>query len=671
MSTNHKPVRYFFLLSFALLILNGVVYGGEGLKLTKSLPEELHFTLLHTNDEHSSLIPHTSTTDYRSAIDNPSIGGYARLASLTNKIREEKRKDNEQVLLVSAGDFLGGTAFSWLAPRGLAVELAIKQKLGYDAVTIGNHEYDYGTEVLARYLQAAGYPKSHEITPVLASNTEVYAEHPLAQQDLYRKYHIVELDNGLKIGFFGLIGKNAISVSTNTHPVLFNDQVKTAEEAVRYFNDLGVDIVIALSHSGVDEDQIIAKKVEGIDLIVGGHSHTVLKEPQIVGSTIIVQAGSYLEYMGMLELSYNPKTKILGLRNRVRGQPFLIPIDSSISDDPTMTALIKDYLNELNNLIQYFTYEKYSDVLDVIAKSNFTIPTRELQESELGNFVTDAMRFIASDYTGERVDVAIQANGSIRGSLIPGSMNYSEGLVSTYDLAALVGLGYGSDGYAGYPIVSVYLTGDEILRVLEVAALMQQLMGDNYFLQFSGLRYDYNPKDVVLFHLPIKNTPIPSTRAIKKAEVYIGRGVQTNSDDGYVRLKQGDSKLYHVVTDSYILSFLPKAGELLPQLEIVPKDHLGNPVPIEAFDGLIVYKNDLELKVWETVLDYAAMQPQAPDGTPVISDYYSSTSGRINRVSTIPIVVWLGLFFMTLLLLILAIIKRIRTRSRALLNKEL
>ncbi len=134
--------------------------------------EELLFTILHTNDEHSALIPHSPAIDYLPHADDLTAGGSARLASAVEGIRREKREEGEPVLLFSAGDFIGGSAFSWLAQQGLAPELDVMQTIGYDAVIIGNHEFDYGPDVLAAYLQAAGYPEAHHKTLLLAANTK-------------------------------------------------------------------------------------------------------------------------------------------------------------------------------------------------------------------------------------------------------------------------------------------------------------------------------------------------------------------------------------------------------------------------------------------------------------------------------------------------------------------
>jgi 5'-nucleotidase/UDP-sugar diphosphatase len=221
-------------------------------------------------------------------------------------------------------------------------------------------------------------------------------------------------------------------------------------------------------------------------------------------------------------------------------------------------------------------------------------------------------------------------------------MEYSGGNVSFYEIVEAISLGYGLDGYAGCPIVSVYLTGEEVRRLLELNILLQEFMGDSFFLQFSGLRYSYNPTNAVLLTIPFVNLPIPTTRAVTRAELYTGDGIQPVNSEGYIPLKRGDEKLYHLVTDAYILLFLPLVTDMLPQLEIVPKNADGEPVPLERLGELIVHHADgRELKVWEAVVIYAASQLPGVDGIPRIPDYYEDVAGRINKTWTFPLVGWL------------------------------
>lgn len=648
------------------LLVSLIIAGVTGISSVEAAPgDELYLTILHTNDEHGSLIPHSPTVDFHPERENPTLGGYARLATAVKQIRQIKAAEGEPVLLLSAGDYIGGSPHSWLIPEGYAPELKLMQLIGYDVVVIGNHEYDFGPDILAAYYLEAGYPAAHEQTVILASNTVAPPDHPLARNDLYRESHLMVLENGLTVGLFGLIGEQAISYTTANGPVEFTDQHETARRMVDELQKQGAQLIIAITHSREEEDQELARDVPGIDVIVGGHSHTALEEPIIENGTVILQAGSLLHNLGRLELAVNPSTGEVRVRNWENDLPFLLPLDYSYSLDPEIDVLVEEYTVVLNELVVEKTGGRFEHILDTVAIADFKIPNYPpLQESPFGNFITDAMRLVTSEKIGLRADFAIQANGAIRGSVTPGTMPHALGKVSVYDLASLVGLGMGADGSAGYAIVAAYLTGEEICRALEVAALLSEMMGDTYFLQFSGLRYDYNPQNAILFTVPFLDLPIPTTRAVIKAERYTGEGRQGVDDELYVPLERGDEELYCLITDSYIVSFLPMVGELMPQLDIVLKDREGNPVSADELDKLIVRVDGEELKVWAAVLEYAASQPTGSSGLPEIDSYYAATAGRINQVWSIPLVTWPILVVLALIAGIVYLVKRRKRRKK-------
>jgi hypothetical protein len=153
--------------------------------------------------------------------------------------------------------------------------------------------------------------------------------------------------------------------------------------------------------------------------------------------------------------------------------------------------------------------------------------------------------------------------------------------------------------------------------------------------------------------------------AVVSAERYSGEGRQVDDDSLYVPLERGDEELYCLVTDTYILSFLPMVGEMMPQLDLVLKDSAGNPVPDDQLDSLIVYTAGQELKVWATVLEYAASQPKGSSGLPEIEEYYATTAGRINQVWTIPLFIWPLLILLAIIALIIFLVLRRRKRKKA------
>jgi 5'-nucleotidase / UDP-sugar diphosphatase len=647
--------------AIATLALTLLLLGGLTLSQPQAATTEITFTILHTNDEHSALIP-TPLTDDHPTQANQSLGGFARLAAAVGEIRTAKGIQGEAVLLLSAGDYMGGSAFSWLSLVGHAPELSLMRELGYDVVTIGNHEYDYGPEVLAEYLAAAGYPSSSESKPVIvASNTHPPPNHPLADrgiQDIYVK----DLGNGLKVGFLGLLGKDAIQVAPGSSPIEFSDQHEAAGEAVGKLQDAGADIIIALTHSGVEEDRELARAYPEINIIIGGHCHTALDKPLMEGETVIVQSGSLLQYLGILEMAYEPASGKLRVRNGETGRPHLLALGYTIPAEPVMAALVERYTAELNALVRRMSGGVFDDISEIVVYTAPDIPnTPPLQESPMGNFVTDAMRLKAQDVLGEKVDFAFQANGVIRGPIISSSVAFAEDGVSFYDLVNLVGLGSGPDGQPGYPLVSVYLTGEEVRRVLEISVLLSELMGDTYYLQMSGVRMTYDPDRAILFWIPIKNLPLPTSRAVLSAERYTGEGMQ-EEEDSFVPLKKGDEELYHLVTDYYIASFLPMVGEMLPNLGLVPKDREGNPVDI---DDAIVYRDGQELKVWQAVVEYAAAQPEDIFGNPRIAEAYSRPAGRIRQVETLPLLLWPLLGAGLLMAFVIRLLYRRRKRRQS------
>ncbi len=641
-----------FLLVFFFLIFS------SGLAVAENDTEEIKFTILHTNDEHSALIPHSPAGDYDPETGNPGLdptrGGFARLATAVQDIRFEKENQQEPVLLLNAGDFLGGSPFGWLALRSQAAELNLLQEIGYDVAIIGNHEFDYGPEILVEYLQQAGYPEAHQNTVLLASNMVPPEEHPLNTEGLYRKIEIRETAPGLTTGFFSLVGKHAVDVMADRGEVRFADQHQIAREKVDKLRSQGADIVIAVTHSGLEEDRDLAREVDGIDLIVGGHSHTAIEEPLEVNGTIIVQAGAYLEYLGHLPLAYNPGEGLLRVRQEEE-YPFLISLDAEISPDPIVSSRVENYRIQLNELVTEMTGGQFEDIMDPAAYLDNKISSYPpAEETPAGNFVTDAMRLSLEEITGERVDLALQASGNIRKDFIP----TREGQLTLYDTLEVAALGSGDDDYPGYPIVSFYLNGQEVRYLLELAAVMEDLMSDSYFINFSGLRYEYNPEDAILFEIPFLNLPLPSLRAVKKAEIYQGEGVQPGDENrgqnsiseaglkgDFAPLAEEEDHLYHVVTDSYILSFLPLANDMLPGVKFEPKREDGTAVSLEEMEELKINYQDRELKVWETVVKYAAEGPdfdRNPAGDSVqISDYYQSTSGRINPRATFSLRNWL------------------------------
>ena len=292
-----------------ILLPGGLFAAGDGKKT---------FTILHTNDMHASFIGMGPASDYTpfTLNDDTTRGGYARLAGLIAK-RKEARKGQGPVLVLDAGDYSMGTAFS-AATRETGGELHLMGWMGYDATTFGNHEFDLGPDGLGKSIGAA--VKAGRIPAVLAANTSFPGSDAtladlqrLAKEGVIRRYLVIER-GGIRFGIFGTLGKEAM-IYTSGGATTFADPTESAREVVKILREKEkVDVVIALSHGGVvkgkdgrytdGEDVRLARDVPGIDVVISGHSHTELQEAIIVnGRTPVVQTGKESRNLGELVIT--------------------------------------------------------------------------------------------------------------------------------------------------------------------------------------------------------------------------------------------------------------------------------------------------------------------------------------------------------------------------------
>jgi len=609
--------------------------------------QEKKFTILHTSDEHSTLLP-IPLTDYSKDQPNPTLGGFARLATKVAQIKAAKGE--EPVILLSAGDIMGGSPFAWLILKNKSFEISIMQKIGYSAMAIGNHEFDYGPDILASYFERAGYTGKDNAMSIICSNLNIPDKNTLNNINIEHS-RIYTLSNGIKLGVFGILGEGAYKLAPAAGDVEIFDQYEVGNKMAAELREKGADVVVLLSHSGIAEDRLMAKKIEGVDVILGGHDHISTPEPEIVNGTIIVHPSYYLQYVGQLELAFDPATKKVRLANKDTGTSYLQPLDASVPEDTTIARIIDECTNELNFFIQDYTKGQFKDIRETVIKSDFAVKKeQDFVETTIGNFVADAMRLEGSKITGQRVDFAIQGNGVIRGDVIPGIKEWSKGNFALFDLLTLSGLGSGPDKSPGYPMVSAYLTEKEIFNVLEVTAMLSQVYGDIFFLQVSGLKYTYDPGKSMWLKIPYLNTPVPATMAVKDVQLYVGDGIQKDNGE-YIQLDRNGDRLFHVVTDYYLAAFLPMVGEVLPKLEITFKDKNRK---VRTLDECVVHHDGKEFKIWESVAMYAQRMGQ-------MDELYKAPQGRITTEKGIPLVVWT---ITALVLLILAILFGIRKLIR-------
>lgn len=365
-----------------------------------ALPSEDEITVLFTHDLHSHLLPSANETG------EGEYGGYARLMTA---IKAQKAIDPDAIL-VDGGDFSMGSLFQ-TAFATSAIELRMMGAMGYDATTFGNHEYDYLQSGLKSMLNSA--VESGEKLPALVcanylpptEGQEGYDPELWAAYNNYGvKDYIILERGGVYYVLFGIFGVDADDCAPNSGMV-FEDPATVAKEVV----DTAVvecestygehPVVVCLSHGGTEdgegEDYELAKAVEGIDVIISGHTHTTLKEPISVNDTLIVSAAEYGRNLGVLKLKFDGNAVSLTDYD-------LIAIDESVEDDAEISALVEKY----KRAVEEDYLSKYGYSFDQVLVNNpYVFDTvKEVSatqhESTLCNIFSDAYKWAAEKATG-------------------------------------------------------------------------------------------------------------------------------------------------------------------------------------------------------------------------------------------------------------------------------
>jgi 5'-nucleotidase / UDP-sugar diphosphatase len=578
--------------------------------------EEQLLTIIHTNDMHSHVQGFSPEIDYRPfAIDeDKTLGGWSRVATVIKNIKKERF---QPVLVVDAGDYTMGSLFHMLN-REEAFELRLLSAMGYDVVTLGNHEFDLKPAGLAATLKTvklrgpvpqivfAGAVFDRK-NPILASLENAFLEAGV------KNYTVLERGK-IRIGIFGMLGKDAIEVSPFAKPLTFRDPVDVARDMVDVLrNREKVDLVICLSHGGLNddpkksEDELLARKVKGIDVIVSGHTHTKLDKSINVNGTIIVQAWCYGKQVGILDIAVNS--------GKVQLKKYtVVPVNSSIAGDEKIQAMIDAFKQMINRRLLAPARLSYDQV---IAETKFDLSIRN-DESPLGNLLADSIRWYVNSVDSDindpssRVVVAVESNGVIRDDLLRGVT----GKVTVGDLFRTIPLGIGVDNTMAYPLLSFYLYGYELKKALEILTSIRPIKGDDYYLQISGLRFTYNPRRIIFDRVT---------------------DIETGSEEeGYQPLdySKSNKKLYRVAANIYNASFLKLVGSFTySMLEIVPKDKNGRPLAklsAALVDGNKSLPGIQELKEWQGVIQYVRSFPDTNvNGLPDIPEKYRGKLGRI------------------------------------------
>ena len=405
-------------------------------------------TILHTNDFHARFEPISKYDSGCSAEDNTAGECFGGSARLVTAIDEAKARTNNHIL-VDGGDQFQGTLFYTYYKGKLAAEMM--NQMGYDAMTVGNHEFDDGPEVLRGFVDSVQFP-------VLMSNADISGEPQLA--GAIQKSVIIER-GGEKLGLIGLTPQDTDELASPGPNVIFTDPVDAVQGEVDRLTAEGVNKIIVLSHSGYNTDIRVAENTTGVDVIVGGHSNTLLGDmdgaagayPTMVGDTAIVQAYAYGKFLGELNVTFDDD----GNLTEAAGAPLIM--DAAVAEDDATKARIAEAaapLDEIRNKVVASAAEAIEGNRDVC----------RVMECSMGNLVADAMLERVKD---QGIDIAIANSGGLRASIDAGDVTMGEVLtvlpfqntLSTFQIsgetlvAALEnGVSQVADGSGRFPQVS-------------------------------------------------------------------------------------------------------------------------------------------------------------------------------------------------------------------------
>ena len=586
------------MLAVAVLLLPVMDVPVEAADSTKQID------VLFTHDTHSHLDSFSTIVNGK----QEKVGGFAKIKTLIN----EKKKEDPDTLILDGGDFSMGTLVQTVYDTE-AAELRMLGSLGYDVTTFGNHEFDYRSKGLANMLKAA--KSSGETLPeIVVCNVDWESMEKAGLSDGQKqiqsafetygvKDYVMVQKGDVKIAVVGVFGKDALECAP-TCELSFKDPIEAVKQTVEEIRkNEEADMIACVSHSGTwddenkSEDELLAKAVPDIDLIISGHTHSELPEAIQHGNTYIVSCGEYGRNLGSLSMTQNSDGR-WDLSSYE-----LIPVSEDVEADQETQKQIDALMDKVDtNYLADFGYTR-KEVLaenDIEFNSLEEMKTKH-EELNLGDIMSDAYVYAVENseyYDGDPVDVAVVPSGTVRDT-------YTKGDIIVEDVFNSFSLGIGKDGVAGYPLINAYLTGKELKLVAEVDASVSDFM-TTARLYCSGLNFTYNPHRMILN---------------KVTDCYLTR------TDGE-RIEIQDDKLYHVVTDLYTGQMLGSVMKMsYGLLSLEPKDKDGN--PIENLEDQAVMEGDKELKAWDAIARYMqSFDDTDGDGIANVSEYYATTHGR-------------------------------------------
>ena len=592
-----KKRLWFSGILMAILLVAGTVFVNAS-----KAPKKVDVMFLH--DTHSHLNPFATVEDGKSQV----LGGFSRIKTLI----DEQKKENPDTLLLDAGDFSMGTLIQVMYEEE-ASEIRMLGDLGMDVTTLGNHEFDYKAKGLANMLNRA-VESGDKLPQMVVCNVDWdameetdFTKDQALLEEAFENYDVEEYvvveKNGVKIAVTGVFGKDALDCVPNC-PLVFEDPIEAVKDTVEEIKEEEkVDMIVCVSHSGTwddagkSEDELLAKNVPELDLIISGHTHTKLEKPIQHGDTYIVSASEYGKYLGDMTMSQTSK-------GRWKVDHYeLVPVTQDIREDANTQAKVDVFMNAVDEkYLSKFGYTK-DQVLctNEVEFTNSNDADKKHTEQNLGSIMADSYTYAVAkfDKTDTRpVDVAVVPAGVIRDT-------YAKGNITPENVFNSFSLGIGEDGIPGYPLISLYLTGEELKMAAEIDASISDLMSSAR-LYTDGLYWNFNPNRMILN---------------KVTDVYL-------CDQDEKRVELEDDKLYRVVTDFYTSQMLGGVTDLsYGLLSIVPK--FADGTPVERYEDAVIKADGKELKAWAAIADYmSSFEDTDNDGIGNVPAKYAKKEGR-------------------------------------------
>jgi 5'-nucleotidase len=363
--------------------------------------------VIHINDLHSRIEPINRFDSTCGAEDNAAgecFGGVARVATKIAELRAQLASEN--VVVLDAGDQYQGSLM-YTTYKG-DVEIEFMNQIGFDAMAVGNHEFDDGDEGLAKLADGVDFP-------VISGNIDVSQSNLLAGKI---DNHIVLEVGGQKIGIVSALAVDTVETSSPSGSVIFTDEIESLQGDVDMLTGEGVNKIIALTHVGLPKDLEIAGAVTGLDAVVGGHSHSLMSNtedgatpyPQMVGDTAVVQAYAYSKYVGHLKLTFDDAGNVTA----AEGDTILL--DASVAEDEAIVARVAELAGPIEEM-------KTRVVAQSAAPIEGDRAVCRVQECAMGNLVADAMLDRVKD---QGISIAIQNSGGVRASIDAGEVTMGE-----------------------------------------------------------------------------------------------------------------------------------------------------------------------------------------------------------------------------------------------------